>query len=54
MRCPQKGKVGLEVPWKTVKSFLTGKALRPGAVLATRATPGGVAAFLKAEVARLA
>ncbi|WP_135256732.1 copper chaperone Copz family protein [Thermus caldilimi] len=27
MLCPQNGKVGLEVPLKTVKNFLTGKAL---------------------------
>ncbi|TBH20639.1 copper chaperone Copz family protein [Thermus thermamylovorans] len=27
MLCPQNGKIGLEVPLKTVKNFLTGKAL---------------------------
>lgn len=27
MLCPKNGKVGLEVPLKTVKNFLTGKAL---------------------------
>ena len=27
MRCPQNGKEGLEVPLKTVKNFLVGKAL---------------------------
>lgn len=69
MLCPQKGRVGLEVPLKTVKNFLMGKALGPGVDpvaqvegVRTRRCAGDQGnprgrcclATLKAEVARLA